>query len=356
MIPEHTVATKKKPKTSKPKDTGLDDDQDDVEEEAPSGAAIDTEQDGSEFLNRVQILDLESYNPIISFRNRVFEGQWSSTIGTEMLFTAPGSSEDPPLRQTPDYALQATTSIRLMTKPATLAPHVNVANRKGLLQAQTKGDSKIINVDPFAGPQRKKQATFLQKLQSVKRAKGELDDVTIIAKKAPAGQGWRSEHKLLVEALENSVKEGDQQAIHRLSEMYAPRREPMARPKSGYGSRGGRVRRRELVGKPRSKKGPKGAGALIEDGGVGDSGGGSGKRKYNTVSRETLELDMESRPTPETWTREEGEIRQSHVRFAESEDEETGQALDAANNIESDEDEEGDNGSEDDVEMDYPEP
>ena len=45
------------------------------------------EPDTSELSEKVQIMELHSPNPVISYKGRVYEGQWSQNVGTELLLT-----------------------------------------------------------------------------------------------------------------------------------------------------------------------------------------------------------------------------------------------------------------------------
>jgi hypothetical protein len=107
-------------------------------------------------------------------------------------------------------------------------------------------------LNPSVDASRKAQASFLERLSTIKRAAGEQDEVTVIAKKVLHGNGWRYQRRNKLEMLEDKVEEGDELAIKVLSDMYTPSRRPevVGRPESGLGSRGGRVKTRYARGRP----------------------------------------------------------------------------------------------------------
>ncbi|TGJ80350.1 hypothetical protein E0Z10_g8404 [Xylaria hypoxylon] len=117
----------------------------------PSAQNGDGDGDGEEEdgINheRVQILELHSENPIISYKGRVFSGMCSSRINvTEQKFQPKVSDRE---RQRASAHL-----------PQTIIPPI----------------------DPKASQERIDQRNFLADLIAIKRRKGETDDVTVIAR------------------------------------------------------------------------------------------------------------------------------------------------------------------------------
>ena len=205
---------------------------------------------------RIQILDLHSANPIISYRNQIYSCSWASNIGTELLL-ADGSqgSHCPALLSKPDYTLLAASSLRLVSEQAQLAQKTSMTTEEradiestGLEQEQY-AEGKI-PVGPGAQPSRYKQARFLERLMESKKRKGEQDEVTVYARKRYTGTGWRSQYN------HNGTEEDDRPGSPPIGEehvsthdlAFSPRPAPTA-------SRGPRlsVNGRRL-GRPRGSK------------------------------------------------------------------------------------------------------
>lgn len=133
---------------------------------------------------KVQILDLHTENPVVSYNGSLFSCQWASNIGTELLFTSRDRNNHlPALRHLPkDVDLLAASSIRLISKPVDAQPRF--AHRPKLATSDVWVDPSIsIPVGKGASDQRKDQARFLERLTEIKEIKGETDEVTINARK-----------------------------------------------------------------------------------------------------------------------------------------------------------------------------
>ncbi|KAI9787501.1 MAG: hypothetical protein M1839_000031 [Geoglossum umbratile] len=217
---------------------------------------------------RIQILDFHSPDPLVSFQNRIYHCEWASSISSSLYFTAhnPSDVSTPTMRSTPQYNLIGISSARITSTAAHLAPkntsrptiddlfvgedrqpHGNIASAPTAIDTLTP-----IQLNPSVDASRKAQASFLERLSAIKRAAGEQDEVTVIAKKVLHGTGWRYQRRNKLEMLEDRVEEGDELAVRVLSDMYTPSRRPevVGRPESGLGSRGGRVKTRYARGRP----------------------------------------------------------------------------------------------------------
>lgn len=164
-------------------------------------------------LDRIQILDLHSSNPIISYQNQIYSCEWTSTIGTDVLLTTPDPDfPHPILKEEEDVTVIAATGIKLLGRPAQLAPRpsasaedeptnpTNSAPESSSTPASgtpvAEKPTKIkIPAHLAASKAREKQAAFLERLMAVKTAKGEEDEVTIYTDKANQRSGWRSQKK-----------------------------------------------------------------------------------------------------------------------------------------------------------------
>ncbi|KAI9850881.1 MAG: hypothetical protein M1838_004860 [Thelocarpon superellum] len=151
--------------------------------------------------HRIQMLDLHTTQPLISYQNQFYTAQWASTIGTDLFFTAPSSSETthPTLLRTPQFDVLATSTTRLLATPATLKPRPDVATSPTHEPPNppTDSDDIVIPVGTGASEGRIQQARFLEQLIRAKRARGESDEVTVHARRVMTGTGWRTQNRLL---------------------------------------------------------------------------------------------------------------------------------------------------------------
>ena len=165
--------------------------------------------------SRIQILDLHTANPIVSYQNHVYSCSWASNIGTELLFTAvTGQQRLPALISKPDYSVLAATALRLLSKPAQLL------HKQELQAAQQLNSSAVavnelediedrIPVGPGARSVRVNQARFLEQLIKVKRERGEKDEVTVYAiKRHSTGTGWRVQETLRKRQQAEELRQG----------------------------------------------------------------------------------------------------------------------------------------------------
>lgn len=148
-------------------------------------------------LGEVQILDLHSDNPIVSYKGRIFSGTWASNIGTELML---GSHDEiaernlPYLRLLPEGVdLMAASSVRILTTPADLRLK-NRGDGPAVLPHQSRrpGPDRFRSLRKEAGIEipvafdkhgrRKPQARFLENLMAIKRSRGEMDEVTTMTR------------------------------------------------------------------------------------------------------------------------------------------------------------------------------
>lgn len=146
----------------------------------------------------IQVLNLHSDNPIISYKGRIFSGSWASNIGTELIFGSHDEVADrglPYLRTVAgNVDLMAASSVRILTTPADMRPKTrggppavlpNQQNRKPAPDRyrQLRKESKIeIPVAFDKHGRRKPQARFLENLMALKRSRGEMDEATTMTK------------------------------------------------------------------------------------------------------------------------------------------------------------------------------
>lgn len=144
-------------------------------------------------VGEIQVLDLHSDNPIVSYKGRIFSGSWASNIGTELIFGAHDEVADrglPYLRGlSGDVDLMAASSARILTTPADLKPKHPVVKttvqRKPVNDHYKKLRKESGVVIPVAFDKhgfRKPQARFLENLMAIKRKRGETDEATTMTK------------------------------------------------------------------------------------------------------------------------------------------------------------------------------
>lgn len=200
--------------------------------------------------DRIQILDLHTQNPLISYRNQLYSCEWTSTLGTDILLTAPNPDfPHPVLREKPDVSVLATSSVKLMGRPAQLVsrlraeeaqPSTTPAADTPLASAQpTNPDNPTpVKIPLGATPTRARQnqANFLERLMAIKAKKGEKDSVTVYTQKVNQGTGWRSQRKA-------SEAFGEEEAEEAEAEKSTPKRgtATIGRPRGSRRTKGPRT-------------------------------------------------------------------------------------------------------------------
>ena len=160
------------------------------------------EPQASKSKRQVQILGLESPEPLVSFGGQVFRCSWHTGLGTDMMFCAPERSpaDVEPLIKDSKFHLLANTNIKLigtrvlvtkLEKDNHIDPRVEdraAATQGEPLTRNTDHDSEAtpsrkranpysILLEEGATEARKKQASFLENLMAIKAARNEKDEV-----------------------------------------------------------------------------------------------------------------------------------------------------------------------------------
>lgn len=233
---------KKKRRTTTP--PAGDDPRDDLDAAADATQAPTTPQDevdstqlaesgfkatGSSFEpeDRIQILDLHSANPIVSYQNQIYSCEWTSTIGTDLLLTTTDPDfTHPILREMTGVSVLAATSIKLFARPVQLASRRNVSTQAELQdqipaletssQVEEEPQPTTIVIPPNLAPSRARldQASFLERLMAAKAARGEKDQVTVFAQRVFQVSGLRNQQKATAErqASENAEEDAAEEA------------------------------------------------------------------------------------------------------------------------------------------------
>lgn len=256
--------------------------------------------------DRIQILDFHSPNPIISYQNQIYSCDWTSTIGTDVLLTAPEPNEPHPvLRQGPGVSVLAATSLKLTGRPVQLDSRQPTSSETQSQDQKLAPDSSSranktsnskevtsVKIPDGLAPNRARQnqANFLQRLIAVKAAKGERDEVTVYAQRINQGSGWRSQQHAAAE--QRASEAGDdrepEEGIRRLS---SNRRGRIGRPRRGAWRTSG----------PRTAKG-----GLFRD------------YRPQLWDTEGADIANDSTRTPESWDQVEGEASSRHSSTADN--------------------------------------
>lgn len=150
-------------------------------------------------IGEIQVLDLHSDNPIISYKGRIFSGSWARNIGTELMFGAHDEIAErglPYLRSlSGEVDLMAASTARILTTPADLRQKTRgngIVSRTAVNTVRRPGPDRYKWLRKDAGIEipiafdkhgrRRPQARFLENLQAIKHNKGELDEVTTITR------------------------------------------------------------------------------------------------------------------------------------------------------------------------------
>ncbi|RGP67356.1 transcription factor tau55-related [Fusarium longipes] len=143
-------------------------------------AADDTKENGNK-TEDIQILELHSPHPIISYKGRTFEGSWAEVVGTEAIFTSRDNENPlPALRQLEgNVDFLGACASRIATKETIGKPNII---REDPLAAIREEWNIRIPVGKDRSGERAQQTRFLENLMALKKRKGETDQVTVWAK------------------------------------------------------------------------------------------------------------------------------------------------------------------------------
>ncbi|KAI5294072.1 hypothetical protein KEM52_004752 [Ascosphaera acerosa] len=172
---QNAAGTAAEPSTAAQSQTGNEDWNSDQEfaaarkrAQGQSVAEGEGDGDGEAESERVQIMQLYSQNPIVSYRNHIFSCEWADGIGTDMAFAKPegDASDIQRLRQTAKYDLVSVTPLKLL-------------GHKASLVSTTHSRATAAKSEGPAGAKRplSAQALFFERLREIKRAKGENETV-----------------------------------------------------------------------------------------------------------------------------------------------------------------------------------
>jgi len=171
-------------------------------------------------MGEVQITGLHTSNPLIMYNGQLLSCEWTSTIGTDMFFTKPGTDADvthQPLRSLPSVDLLSLGTAKLIARVGRLRPRDDVIESEvdaqptaGIVVDLEMGqDAPVAPSEAAAGhPPTSTQSAptnFLARLNEAKARRGETSRLTVNR----TGEGPR----LLSESVELPTRSGeDEQA------------------------------------------------------------------------------------------------------------------------------------------------
>ena len=140
-----------------------------------------TSQPPVEAVPDIQILDLHSEEPLISYRGKLYTGQWAEVIGTELILKSHDEANPlPTLRSlSGNVDLLGASCARLLTKEQVIKPLQPVDDSLAAIKAEW--NIKIPS-GKYKDSERAQQARFLEDLIAIKKQRGDVDEVTVYAK------------------------------------------------------------------------------------------------------------------------------------------------------------------------------
>jgi hypothetical protein len=320
-------------------------DQDDESDspERPENTATQAENKPVKPTN-VQILDLHTSNPIVSYNGQVFSCQWAQNIGTELLFTPHDKSSSLPILRNllGNVDLLAASSTRIISEPVTVKPKAPV--RKPLPAARPRAPASQISLPKNASVQKRSQASFLEKLIWIKEAKGEEDLVTVHARARATNWRWRQladgnrnlERTRLQNVIRKRGKDSEEvvqaraklEELDREAEEIAVVRAAKKRKRGRKPLEGGLGSSPPKKGRPRKMRGTNGQPTTGRvDDGFSSHGFGTPTPDWNSLAAETpLVMDDEEDRTEDSEDEEEeeksddGESEEDQLHYDEDED------------------------------------
>lgn len=189
---------------TKASNAGANDDDDDDEDNDPLSEAVrqrrrprerpDAEDQPDTTPERpaetMQIMELHSENPLVSYRGMVFRGSWAENIGTEMIFARhePQGGGLQVLRNLPEKIdLLCASSARVNFKEVKLEIRGQESSHRqsdrqweeAATERYRENGGVYVHVGSDKHGYRRPQANFLEDLTVLKRKRGEKDAVTI---------------------------------------------------------------------------------------------------------------------------------------------------------------------------------
>lgn len=249
-------------------DPEIDEDvEDDPENADKEGAAEEDIPAQANLQKEIQIVDLHSDNPLITYNGNAYSCRWASHVGTELLFKAhERDSTIPILRKlNGGVDLLAVNQARIISDPLELQPR---KRKRSPERAFVRGShiphtKYLIPIGAHASARRKDQAVFLERMINMKVEMGETDAVTVVAEKRLSNNRWKARikdmrdkeratlNKTLDNASDGEEEDPDVEAAKQRLQDMDEEDERVAKLKPSLGKR--RVAARMLRRDPRGK-------------------------------------------------------------------------------------------------------
>lgn len=201
-----------------------------------NGETNDNEKEDDEFeSNKIQIMELHSERPMVMFKERYYDCQWASNVGTEMLFIKhdPDDKNPLPILRTleGDVDLLAASSQRIMATEVIVEEKREKNSKSKTHKKKNKGrrlrlKDLAIDVGPGADQERRETAKFLEELIYAKLERGELDAVTVDAQGRKSIWKWNEfvmlENRDRINKLKKIIRKGGEdagEAVKQLAEI-----------------------------------------------------------------------------------------------------------------------------------------
>lgn len=204
---------------------------------------INLTEQNEEADDEIQVLNLHTHNPTISYKNQVYTCHWATDIGTTLFFSPSTQDEEtsdsyPPLRSFTSFDLLAKSRTRLVAIPTTLKKHsttnVTETSINTPTSQTTQNPSKYTNISttvegdtiyfharngisikvpPNASAAKLAQAKFLEKWSQLSRSQGrhlEEGPVPVTSIRTYNWpEGWKEERKYWLQKRQEEEEEED---------------------------------------------------------------------------------------------------------------------------------------------------
>jgi hypothetical protein len=149
-------------------------------------------------MGEVQITGLHTANPLLMYNGQLLSCHWTSTIGTEMMFTRPQAEVGDlgePLRSLPSVDLLSLGTAKLIAKVGRLRPRDDVYERKDDVEATgvavndaennldgavTPSSTAPVNTPPTSTNSPSAPSSFIARLNEAKARRGETTRLAVV--------------------------------------------------------------------------------------------------------------------------------------------------------------------------------
>ncbi|ETN39337.1 uncharacterized protein HMPREF1541_05560 [Cyphellophora europaea CBS 101466] len=162
----------------------------------------------------LQVLELHSMNPMVSFKGDFYSCAWHDLIGTNMFYSMPHQDiGHAPLRSTKDYNLLGTSRVKLVGQRAKVYEKASARKRQRVDQnpgarQDGNGSEEVLTTQSVVGAsltpadpasETREQADFLQKLRMIQQSRQTTSNGTSLADRGssadakPSASAWHTE-------------------------------------------------------------------------------------------------------------------------------------------------------------------